>query len=179
MGPPENPTRRCENQARAGRTRPAHRPRSRRCLLKGCERPFHPEQARQRYCSPECRHAAREWSCWKAQQSYRATAAGKARRNGQSRRYRERVRSRRQPAPGQAVPTARVITTDFFRPLLRPAGLLPGLRASAPIAAQTILFARLPAGHGTCVGTGTPVAQDPAASAAHASRRPAQMIPTY
>lgn len=172
MGPPENPTRHSENQE-PRRKRPARRPRTRRCLLKGCERRFRPRQARQRYCSPECRRAARDWSCWKAQQSYRATTAGKSKRNGQSRRYRERVRSRRQPAPGQAVPTARVITTDFFRPLLRPARLLPRLHASAQIAAQTILFARVPAGHGTRLGTGTPVAEGHAVAVAYASRRPA------
>src|SRR5213593_788105 len=45
---------------------------------------------------------------------------GKDKRNEQSRRYRERVRKRKQPAPEEAVAgAARVITTDFFRPLLR------------------------------------------------------------
>jgi len=63
----------------------------RRCLLKGCEERFAPRQARQRYCSEECREAAREWSRWKAQERYRATRAGKQQRNGQSRRYRGRV----------------------------------------------------------------------------------------
>jgi hypothetical protein len=113
MGPPENRTRQSANQER-GRKRPARLPRTRRCLLKGCERRFRPKQARERYCSPECRRSARDWSCWKAQQSYRATAAGRENRQGQSRRYRERVRNRQQPAPEPAVPQARVITTDFF-----------------------------------------------------------------
>jgi hypothetical protein len=113
MGPPENLTGPSGNQER-GRKRPARLPRTRRCLLKGCERRFRPRQARERYCSPECRRAARNWSCWKAQQSYRATAAGRENRQGQSRRYRERVRTRRPPAPDPAVPSARVITTDFF-----------------------------------------------------------------
>ncbi len=96
MGPPENPTRHSGNQERACPRRPARLPRTRRCLLKGCERRFRPGQARERYCSQECRRAARKWSCWKARQSYRATAAGKQKRNGQSRRYRERVRNRQQ-----------------------------------------------------------------------------------
>jgi len=119
MGPPENATRQSENQERTGRTRPVRRPRTHRCLLKGCEHRFRPRQARERYCSDQCRRAAREWSRWKAQQSYRATETGKDKGNGQSRRYRERVRNRQQPEPEEAVSeTARVITKDFFRPLL-------------------------------------------------------------
>ena len=90
----------------AGENGPARRPRPRLCLLKGCEQRFRPRRARQRYCSEPCRKAARAWSRWKAQQSYRATAAGKQKRNGQSRRYRERVRSRKPPA-GEAVPERR------------------------------------------------------------------------
>jgi hypothetical protein len=179
MGPPENPTRHSENQERAERKPPTRAPRTRQCLLKGCERRFRPRQARERYCSQECRRAAREWSCWKAQQTYRTTAAGKAKRNGQSRRYRERVRNRRQPAPGQAVPTARVITTEFFRPLLRPPRLLSGIRTSAAIAASAILFARVPAGHGTCLGPRTPLAPGQAAATADSQLRQSQIIPAY
>jgi hypothetical protein len=97
----------------------------RRCLLKGCERRFHPRHAHQRYCSEDCRKGARRWSRWKAQQKYRDTAAGQEKRNGQSRRYRERIKSR-QAAEKEAVETAaRVITSEeFFRAFLRPAGLL-------------------------------------------------------
>jgi hypothetical protein len=50
--------------------------RMRGCLLKRFEQRFHPRQARQCYCSDHCRRAARKWSRWKAQQPYRATAAG-------------------------------------------------------------------------------------------------------
>jgi hypothetical protein len=82
-------------------------------------------EARQRYCSQQCRQAAQQWSEWKAQQKYRATATGKEKRNGQSRRYRQRVRMRQQTAPQEAVAeAARVITNFFFRSQLRPAGLL-------------------------------------------------------
>jgi hypothetical protein len=124
MGPPENPTGHPENQE-GRRKRLARRPRMRRCLLKGCEERFAPRQARQRYCSAECREAAREWSHWKAQEIYRATRAGKQQRNGQSRRYRERVKSRKPSEPEAVDEAARVITTEhFFRPLLRPAWLL-------------------------------------------------------
>jgi len=125
MGPPESATRQPENQEGGRRKRLPRRPRMRRCLQKGCEQRFVPRQARQRYCSEECREAAREWSCWKAQERYRATGAGRQQRNGQSRRYRERVKSRKPPEPEAVNEAARVITTEhFFRSLLRPAWLL-------------------------------------------------------
>jgi hypothetical protein len=93
--------------------------------LKGCEQRFRPQRTGQRYCSSECGQAALRWSRWKAQQSYRLTASGKEKRNGQSRRYRERVKTRQQAAPEEAVAeTARVITKNFFRLLLRQAWLL-------------------------------------------------------
>jgi hypothetical protein len=69
--------------------------------------------------------AAREWSRWKAQQKYRATEAGKIKRNGQSCRYRERVKNREKRPQEEAEPeAARVITQEFFRRLLRPPRLL-------------------------------------------------------
>jgi len=133
---------------------PGRRPRTRCCLLKGCERRFCPQRVRQRYCSDECRRAARRWSRWKAQQSYRATAVGKERRNGQSRRYRQRVRNRRSATPEEPVPeAARVITHIFFRPLLRPSWLLRGVRSAAAFAPPTLLFARVPARPGTSLAT--------------------------
>lgn len=110
MGPDEDSTRPAEDQEHGRRKRPPRRPRTRVCLLKGCEQRFHPRQARERYCSQQCRQAAWQWSRWKAQQSYRATAAGKEKRNGQNRRYRERVRNRPQPTAQQ---DARVITIFF------------------------------------------------------------------
>ena len=113
MGPDEDST--LPTEEREAGQPPGPRPRTRCCLLKGCERHFCPQRARQRYCSDECRRAARRWSRWKAQQSYRATAVGKERRNGQSRRYRQRVRNRQPAAPEEAVPeAARVITHNFF-----------------------------------------------------------------
>ena len=123
MGPPENPTSHPEKQE-VRRKRLARRPRMRRCLLKGCEQRFRPQQARQRYCSEHCRAAAREWSRWKAQRRYRATTAGKQKRNGQSRRYRERVGIRKPSEPEAVGEAARVISKNFFRWLLRPAWLL-------------------------------------------------------
>jgi len=153
MGPPENPTAHPENQE--ARRRLARRPRTRRCLLKGCEQRFHPRQARQRYCSEECREAARQWSRWKAQERYRATTTGTQKRNGQSRRYRERVRSRKAPEPEAVSEAARVITKeDFFRPVLRPAGLLRGNHAHTTKSLAALLFARLPARVGARPGAG-------------------------
>jgi hypothetical protein len=118
MGLPESPTSHPENQEARQRKRLACRPRSRRCLLKGCERRFRPRHARQRYCSEHCREAARVWSRWKGQDKYRATAAGKQKRNGQSRRYRQRVKDRKPPAGEAVEKAARVITKKFFRRLL-------------------------------------------------------------
>jgi hypothetical protein len=166
MGPPEDCTHQADRPGSAGRRkRPAHRPRSRQCLLKGCERWFRPPRARERYCSPECRQAARKWSHWKAQQKYRATAAGKKKRNGQSRRYRERVRERQPATPEETVSqTARVITPDFFRPLLRPARLLPRVRRAAPVARPAILFARVPARHGAGLAARETLAARPPAA---------------
>ena len=124
MGPPENPTRHLEKQAASGRKQRVRRLRARRCLLKGCEQRFHPRHARQHYCSEKCRESAQEWAEWKARQKYRATASAKQKRKEQSRRYRERVKERK-PAAREAVSeAARVIPKDFFRCLLRPAGLL-------------------------------------------------------
>jgi hypothetical protein len=157
MGPPENPTGNPENQE-GQRERLPRRPRMRRCLLKGCEQCFHPRQARQRYCSQECREAARKWSRWKAQERYRASRAGKQQRNGQSRRYRERVKSRKPPEPEAVHEAARVITTEhFFRPFVRPAGLLCGIRAWAAKSLAALLLARVPARVGARPGTGAAV----------------------
>jgi hypothetical protein len=160
MGPPENPTGRPENQEDR-RKRLPRRPRMRCCLLKGCEERFHPRQARQRYCSEECREAARKWSRWKAQEKYRATRACKQQRNAQSRRYRERVKSRKPPEPKAVHEAARVITTEhFFRLFVRPAWLLRELRTPAAKSFTALLFAHLPAcararpGAGTALETG-------------------------
>jgi hypothetical protein len=154
MGPTENPTAHPENQEGRRRRLPC-RPRMRRCLLKGCEQRFHPRQARQRYCSQRCREAARKWSRRKAQERYRETAAGQQKRNGQSRRYRERVKSRKAPEPEAVDDGARVITSEhFFRPLLRPARLLRGIRARAAKSLATFLLACLPARAGAGPGAG-------------------------
>ena len=140
MGPSESATGQAENQE-GRRKRLARRPRMRCCLLKGCEQRFHPRQARQRYCSQRCREAARQWSWWKAQERYRATRAGKEKRNGQSVRYRERVRSRKPPEPEAVNEAARVITTEhFFRSFVRPARLLRGIRAPAAKSLAALLL---------------------------------------
>jgi hypothetical protein len=151
MGPSESATRHPGNQEVGRRKRLPRRPRMCRCLLKGCEQRFHPGQARQRYCSERCREAARQWSRWKAQQRYRATGPGRRKRNGQGRRYRERVKSRKPKEPEAVSDAARVITTEhFFRSLLRPAGVLRGVHARAAKSLATLLLAGVPA----CAGAG-------------------------
>jgi hypothetical protein len=144
MGPPEGRTGYSENQE-GRRKQSARRPRMRRCLLKGCEQRFKPRHPHQRYCSTSCRDAARKWSRWRAQQRYRATTAGKEKRNGQSRCYRERARSRGPLEPEAVDEAARVITKEFFRGLLRPTRLLRGIRAQSAKPLSALLFARLPA----------------------------------
>jgi hypothetical protein len=134
------------------RKRLARRPRVRRCLLKGCEQRFRPGQANQRYCSQDCRSAARKWARHKAQQRYRTTTAGKHKRNGQSLRYRERVRNRQTAEPEAVDEAARVIPKNFFRRLLRPAWLLRKIRAQAAKSLATLLFASVPA----CAGARPP-----------------------
>jgi hypothetical protein len=148
MSPPDC-THRASRSGRAGRrSSPAHRPRTRRCLLKGCERRFRPQRAQERYCSRGCRQAARKWSRWKAQQRYRATAAAREKRNGQSRRYRARVCSRIQTTPEESLAEGDGNHSKIFRPQLRPSRLLQRLRGRAAISCEAVLFARLPAGHG-------------------------------
>ena len=114
MGPIESATGPRKNQAAGRRKRGARRPRQRWCLLKGCEQRFHPRQGWQRYCSEDCRAAARKWSRWKAQQRYRKTGAGQQKRNGQSRRYRERVQRRKASESPVVSQVARVITPEHF-----------------------------------------------------------------
>ncbi len=184
MGPDEDSTRPTEDLKHGPAARPGCRlrsgPRARRCLLKGCEQPFHPRRVDQRYCCEECRRAARRWSRWKAQQNYRATAAGKDKRNGQSRRYRERVRNRLPAAPEEAVrETARVITKNFFRPLLRPARLLRGVRSATAIAATTLLFACMPARCGTSLAAGAALGPRNATAAEDSEPTLAEISRTY
>lgn len=166
MGPPEGRTRARENQAARRRTSRARTPRRRRCLLKGCEQRFQPRHRRQRYCSARCREQARRWSRWKAQQKYRTTDGGKRKRNGQSRRYRERVKSRKPPQPEAVSEDARVITPEhFFRTHMRPARLLRTLRTRAAKPFAAILLRILPARAGASAGAGAALA-----AGAHLSR---------
>jgi len=70
------------------------KPRARRCLLKGCESWFKPKCALCRYCSAECKDAARAWSVFRARRRYRRSAQGGNKRRIQSHRYRERQKER-------------------------------------------------------------------------------------
>ena len=145
MGPPENLIGHPENQV-GRRKRSARQPRARCCLLKGCEQSFQPQQSNQRYCSAECWKAARKWSKWKALQRYRATQHGKAKRTDQSRRYRERIKSRKPPEPEPDNDAARVITQEhFFRADVRQIGVLRGIHTPAAKSLAALLLARLPA----------------------------------
>ena len=81
----------------------ARRPRQRPCLLKGCEKPFSPTHPQARYCSPECRAAARRWRNKRDRQKYRQNPKGRQSRRTQSQRYRCRCAERREAAAAQAV----------------------------------------------------------------------------
>lgn len=67
----------------------------RRCLLKGCERSFHPRHPLSRYCGAECAQAARRWQQRTANQRYRASSQGRERRREQARRYRVAAQARK------------------------------------------------------------------------------------
>lgn len=100
-----------------------HRPR--RCLLKGCERPYWPRHPRCHFCSEACRQAAQRWRRWRASQQYRASEQGRERRRQQSRRYRQRCRERDIASAGAAAPRegqrAASAPEDFGgRPCARP-----------------------------------------------------------
>jgi hypothetical protein len=163
MRPCENPPSALQNQETSAQRRRAQRlarrPRTRRCLLKGCERRYHPRRGLQRYCSYHCREAARAWSRWKAQERYRATPTGQEKRRAQSQRYRERVRRKKEQPLEAAGAVARVITTDFFRGLVRPAWLLRELRAEPEIATATVLFEGVPTGSPARLGAGAALAR--------------------
>jgi hypothetical protein len=112
MGPLHHPT--SYRDRRTARRPRVHRPRTRRCLLKGCEQRFRPEHARARYCGLQCRTEAQAWRQWKARRVYRATVKGRTKRNGQSRRYRERRETPLASAIGAVARPARVIPRTFF-----------------------------------------------------------------
>lgn len=89
---------------------PIPRPRRRQCLLKGCEKDFLPtDGARQRYCSEHCAAEARRWSLWRGRRTYRQGSRGRECRREQSRRYRERRRSKGSSHPIDS--TADVVDT--------------------------------------------------------------------
>jgi hypothetical protein len=112
MGPTEGPSNHPKNQDTT------RWPRTRRCLLKGCPLRFRPKQASQRYCGPQCRQAALEWSRWKAQRKYRVTKHGKEKRKAQCQRNRDRVKGgKKQGSDAAAATAARVISQkSIFEP---------------------------------------------------------------
>lgn len=79
-------------------------PRTRRCLLKGCEQSFRPSHGWARYCSDACRQSARRWSQWLANRRYRASEHGKQQRRSQCQRNRQR-RCQDPPAESHLPPT--------------------------------------------------------------------------
>ena len=92
----------------------ARRPRSRRCLLKHCEKVFRPRRPLARYCGAACCVAARQWRAWKVQQRYRNSPNGKQKRQAQCHRNRERRKARGHARKIASSGPARVIPVGFF-----------------------------------------------------------------
>ena len=153
MGPSEDLPNSRINQERS-RNRPCRRARSRRCLLKGCDRVYRPDHRLQRYCREECRREAKRWRRWKAQQKYRATARGKAKRKKQCQRLRDR-RKAQKPVSEAAAGGARVTPIRFFRFFLRSPWLLQEVHENAAISLPTFLLARVSTCVGARLGAGT------------------------
>jgi len=142
MGPCEHPSTQFQNQAKGIKPfirRNARRPRTRRCLLKGCGRLFRPDHPLARYCSEHCRNQAAKWREWKARRQYRNTDRGKQVRRAQSRRYRVRQKERKKQKT-DAVGGARVIPRKFFFVLLRSPGVIRTIPTQAAVAAAALLF---------------------------------------
>jgi hypothetical protein len=154
MGPSENPTAHPENQEAGRRKRLPCRPRMRRCLLKGCERRFHPRQARQRYCSGRCREAARKWSRWEGAAKIPGGEGGQSETERPKSALSGARPERKPPTPEAVGEAARVITNNSFRSMLRPARLLRAIRAPAAKSLAALLLARVPACPGTRPGAG-------------------------
>ena len=173
MGRPEDCTR------EEPRKRPARRPRTHPCLLKGCEGRFRSRRARDRYCSAECRPGGAQVVALEGPPEIPGAGGGQRETQRQSRRYRER------PEPPTSNPgrstweTARVIPQNFFRSLLRPPRLLLGIRQKAAIAPPVLLFARVPArqwrGSGSVCGAGAV----PSSSGGTRERPPREISLTY
>ena len=130
MGPVEDSTHLAPVQQHGGGKRPTRRPRTRACLLKGCERRFRPVAARQRYCSPRMPASGAAVVAVEGAAELpgdgggqRKTPTGKAgvtanaSKSGNKRRSQKPFRKPR----GSSL-------NNFFRALLRPAWLLRGIR---------------------------------------------------
>ena len=164
MGPLQDPPERRANQERScppGK-RLRRRPRRRLCLLKGCKQRFRAKHPRSRYCSDDCRREALRWSRWKAQKQYRSTGSGKKKRREQSRRHRKRASTRKRLKSAAQGP-ARVITSKFFRMLLRPAGLLRPVCSNQAFSPAALLFEGMPACSAARAGAGTALEGTPSA----------------
>jgi hypothetical protein len=138
IGPDQDAPRKPRRQARR-KSKKAPAPRPRRCLLKGCNSaPFQPRHPFQRYCSEECRSAARLWSVERAREKYARSERGREQRREQAKRHRKlRADNARTPLP--VVPRGRLSISsppeDVHSARRRPA--LPGWRLRPGAAERT------------------------------------------
>ena len=90
------------------------------CLLKDCEQTFRACHPFGRYCSSDCRAAARRWRQRTANRRYRASEQGKCRRRAQACHYRQRLRERQTadsspPDAGEGYPHSEEVTDSYCR----------------------------------------------------------------
>jgi hypothetical protein len=114
----------------------SQRCRQRRCLLKGCERPFWPQCPQARYCSVACQQAAERWRKQRSSRTFRGSEHGRAQRREQARRHRQRRREQRlaptalvAPAPAASPPAANTSAAPAPAPV--PASTAPAASAAA------------------------------------------------
>jgi hypothetical protein len=116
---------------------PPERPkgcRQRRCLLKGCERPFWPKCPQARYCGVACQQAAERWRKRRSSRTYRVSDHGRVKRREQARQHRQRRREQRlvptalAPPAVAASPPAASTSTE---PAAVPASTEPAASAAA------------------------------------------------
>jgi len=98
-------------RARRGSGRPAVRGRGGVCS-KDASDAFGPGKHGSAIAAADAERPRGDWSRWKAQERYRATPAAREKRNGQSGRYRERVKDRKTQQKEVVQEAARVITAE-------------------------------------------------------------------
>lgn len=133
MGPGTDCRKNLRSQGKPARLGP------RLCLLKDCDRWFHPRHHSQRYCGQTCVELAKSWCELLAQRKYRSSDGGKACRCEQARRQRLKIRLQRERVESRATEQQVSATQDTSvgHPHVIPEGFCPCHRPGC-----YVLFAR-------------------------------------